>query len=324
MCAFVWTASCTQYEQLPELKKTDKHDVDVVIDRIKVRPDVAPAPRPKASRPRCAWARLQGHGRVLALEMDSGAEHLFSSRFACPHCQYALGELEPRLFSFNSPSGACPACDGLGQRDVFDPARVLAFPSLSLAAAPFRAGQAQRAPDGATAKAWPRTTTLTWSSPSRACPHAYNTSCCTARARRPLPSPTGSDGGGAGGRPVVKQHPFEGILPNLERRWRETDAPSVRETLARLRHTQACPVCQGARLRPEARHVLLGEGAQASSIHAVSQRTLADALHRFQQLRLQGAKAEIADKVVREIVLRLHFLNDVGLGYLSLAAVPKP
>ncbi|MBP7545971.1 MAG: excinuclease ABC subunit UvrA, partial [Acidovorax sp.] len=122
-----------EYEQLPELKKNDKHDVDVVIDRIKVRPDIAQRLAESIEAVLRVGA-AQGHGRVLVQEMDSGAEHLYSSRFACPHCQYALGELEPRLFSFNSPSGACPACDGLGQQDVFDPARVLAFPSLSLAA----------------------------------------------------------------------------------------------------------------------------------------------------------------------------------------------
>ena len=307
-----------EYEQLPELKKNDKHDVDVVIDRIKVRPDIAQRLAESIEAVLRVGA-AQGHGRVLVQEMDSGAEHLYSSRFACPHCQYALGELEPRLFSFNSPSGACPACDGLGQQDVFDPARVLAFPSLSLAAGAIPGWDRRNARQMAQLQSLAAHYDFDLEQPFESLPAHIQHIVLHGSGEEAIAFTYWSDGGGAGGQAVVKQHPFEGILPNLERRWRETDAPSVRETLARLRHTQACPVCQGARLRPEARHVLLGEGAQASSIHAVSQRTLADALQWFQQLRLQGAKAEIADKVVREIVLRLHFLNDVGLSYLSLA-----
>src|SRR5574343_550719 len=121
-----------EHENLPALKKTEKHDIDVVIDRVKVRPDLQQR-LAESFEAALRVGATEGHGRVLALEMDSGQEHLFSSRFACPVCSYALGELEPRLFSFNSPQGACPSCDGIGQQEVFDPARVVAFPSLSLA-----------------------------------------------------------------------------------------------------------------------------------------------------------------------------------------------
>ena len=121
-----------EHESLPQLKKTEKHDIDVVIDRVKVRADL----QQRLAESIEAALRVgghEGHGRVLALEMDTGQEHLFSSKFACPVCSYSLAELEPRLFSFNSPMGACPACDGIGQREVFDPVRVVAFPTLSLA-----------------------------------------------------------------------------------------------------------------------------------------------------------------------------------------------
>jgi len=300
---------------VPKLKKTEKHDIDVVIDRLKTRPDV----KQRLAESFEAALRL-AEGRAIALEMDTGREHLFSSKFACPICSYSLPELEPRLFSFNSPVGACPSCDGLGQVTVFDPERVVAFPSLSLAS-------------GAV-KGWDRRNSYTFSMLESVARHyGFDIDLpfeeLPEPARQVLLYGSGADeiefiyqseGGKGKTRMVKRSHPFEGIIPNFERRFRETDSMAVREDLARYQAAKPCPQCHGSRLRTEARHVFL-QGADDSKglpIFEVEHLTLADCHAYFEQLLLKGAKAEIADKVVREIRARLKFLNDVGLNYLSL------
>lgn len=307
----------TAYEaaDVPKLKKAEKHDIDVVIDRVKVQPGL----QQRLAESFEAAMRI-AEGRAMALEMDSGKEHLFSSKFACPICSYSLSELEPRLFSFNSPVGACPSCDGLGQVTAFDPERVVAFPSLSLAS-------------GAV-KGWDRRNGYTFSLLESVAKH-YKFDIDTPfeelpkKARTVLLWGSGDDevsfvyeAEGASGktRSVKRKHPFEGIIPNLQRRYKETDSAAVREDLARYQAAKPCPDCQGTRLRSEARHVFLqGEGdAQGEPIYRVEHFTLRECLAYFEALRLKGAKAEIADKVVREIRSRLKFLNDVGLNYLSL------
>ncbi|HEX7639866.1 MAG TPA: excinuclease ABC subunit UvrA, partial [Burkholderiaceae bacterium] len=305
--------------ELPKLKKTEKHDIDVVIDRLRTRADA----RQRLAESFEAALRI-AEGRALAFEMDDGREHLFSSKFACPVCSYSLPELEPRLFSFNSPVGACPSCDGLGQVTAFDPERVVAFPTLSLAA-------------GAV-KGWDRRNAYTFSMLESVAAH-YGFDLDTpfeslpARAREVLLNGSGAEEieftyaaeGGRGKRAAVRRsHPFEGILPNFERRFRETDSAAVREDLARYQAARACPACDGTRLRREARHVFLvstapGRAADARRpIYAIEHATLSDCLAYFEGLRLEGARADIADKVVREIRSRLTFLNNVGLNYLSL------
>jgi excinuclease ABC subunit A len=313
-----------EYENLPALKKTEKHDIDVVIDRLRVRPDADPKARTEF-RQRLAESfeaalRVggnEGAGRVIAMEMDTGAEHLFNARFACPVCGWSLSELEPRLFSFNSPVGACPSCDGLGVLEVFEEDRVVAFPSLSLAA-------------GAV-KGWDRRNAFYFTMIESLAAH-YRFEIDTAfedlpeAVRHAVLHGSGTEDikfgytleGGAAGRKLSRKHPFEGIIPNMQRRWRETDSPAVREELARYRGTQSCPSCCGARLRIEARHVRMGEGAGALPIQDVSRMTLRDSQAWCGTLSLVGSKAEIAQKIVREIGLRLQFLNDVGLSYLSL------
>ncbi|WP_198972087.1 excinuclease ABC subunit UvrA [Xylophilus sp. ASV27] len=314
-----------EHEHLPALKKTEKHDIDVVIDRVKVRAEAEPQARAEL-RQRLAESfeaalRVGGAesaGRVIALEMDGGAEHLFNARFACPVCGWSIAELEPRLFSFNSPAGACPSCDGLGVQEVFDPQRVVAFPSLSLAA-------------GAV-KGWDRRNGFYFSMLEGLAAH-YGFGLETAfedlapHLQQVLLHGSGTEeikfsytleSGPQSGKRLSKKHPFEGIIPNMQRRYRETDSNVVREELARYRSTQACPVCQGARLRVEARHVRVGEGAQGRAIQEVSRMTLRDSQAWFAALKMSGAKAEIGGKIVREIGLRLQFLNDVGLNYLSL------
>ncbi|WP_309827951.1 excinuclease ABC subunit UvrA [Acidovorax delafieldii] len=306
-----------EHENLPQLKKTEKHDIDVVIDRVKVRADL----QQRLAESIEAALRVGGHegnGRVLALEMDTGQEHLFSSKFACPVCSYSLAELEPRLFSFNSPMGACPACDGIGQREVFDPVRVVAFPSLSLASGAIKGWDRRNGYYFAMLESLAKHYAFDIEAPFESLPAPVQHAILYGSGEEEIAFSYILDSGAQKGKTVTKKHPFEGIIPNMARRYRETDSVVVREDLARFRSTQPCPECHGVRLRREARHVKVGEGEQARAIYEVSHATLSDAHAWFLALRLTGAKAEIADKVVREIATRLQFLNDVGLSYLSL------
>ncbi|SDV48194.1 excinuclease ABC subunit UvrA [Chitinasiproducens palmae] len=302
-------ARIVDVDDLPKLKKTEKHSIDVVIDRLKVRAD---------AKQRLAesfeTALKLADGRAVALEMDSGREHVFSSRFACPICSYSLQELEPRLFSFNNPMGACSHCDGLGHITFFDPKRVVAHPSLPLASGAIKGWDRRNQfyyqmllsiashydfdiEQPFEALAEPMQQLLLFGSGSDEIPFAYMNER---------------------GRTTVRAHAFEGIIPNLERRYRETDSAAVREELAKYQNNQVCPVCEGTRLRREARNVKIGDGDDARAIYEVSGVPLRDALGYFQHLELSGAKREIADKVVKEITARLTFLNNVGLDYLSL------
>ena len=315
----VWEAA-----DMPALNKHDKHDLDVVVDRLKVRAEAADGDERAAAalRQRLAesfeTALRLGQGRAIALEMDSGTEHLFSARFACPLCQYALSELEPRLFSFNSPLGACPTCDGLGHAEVFDPAHIVAFPSLSLASGAIKGWDRRNGYYFALIESLAAHYHFDPETPWEQLPAAVQHVLLYGSGNEAIAFDYAMESGASAGKRIVKRHPFEGIVRNVERRWRDTDSPAVREELGRYRSTQPCPACGGARLRPEARHVFLGEGEQRRSLHQIAAMTLADAQRHFSALRLRGARAEIADKVVREIAARLKFLNDVGLGYLSL------
>ena len=306
------------FDELPALKKTEKHDIDVVIDRLKVRGPhdaEAAALRQRLAESFEAALRL-AQGRAIALDIDSNTEHPFNAKFACPQCHYAIGELEPRLFSFNSPQGACPSCDGLGEQEFFDPARVVAFPTLSLASGAIKGWDRRNAYYFAMLESLAKHYGFDIDEPFEALPQAVRQVVLYGSGEEAIKFSYAMDTGA--GKKVSKKHPFEGILPNLQRRYRETDSAVVREDLARLRGTQPCPTCAGTRLRTEARHVKVGEGAQARAIFEVSHLTLHECFAYFDQLSLSGAKAEIADKVVREIRLRLKFLNDVGLNYLSL------
>ncbi|VFR73118.1 excinuclease ABC subunit UvrA [Orrella dioscoreae] len=323
-----------ELDSLPPLKKNEKHDIDVVVDRLRVRPE---------SQQRLAesfeTALGLAEGRIIALDMDSGREQMFSSRYACPVCSHGLPELEPRLFSFNNPVGACPSCDGIGQLGFFDPKRVVAFPELSLASGAIRG--------------WDRRNAFT---------HSLLTSLAThydfdiESPFESLPEDTRHIvlyGSGQEeisffylnekGKSSVKRHAFEGVIPNLERRWRETDSPAVREELGKYRAIRTCPDCGGSRLRPEARHVRIGDDEPGSylpratlaspgsriekeargresglAIYEVEAMPLSDCLAWFRKLALTGARQEIAERIVREIEARLAFLNNVGLNYLSL------
>jgi len=314
-------------DSMPELNKNEKHDIDVVIDRLRIKPE---------SKQRLAesfeTALTLAQGRVVALDMDTDQEHLFSSRYACPVCSHSLPELEPRLFSFNNPVGACASCDGLGHVGFFDPKRVVAFPELSLGSGAIRG--------------WDKRNAFTFSMLSSLATH-YEFDIETTWETLPeqlrqivlygsgeveLPFFYLNEKG----RSSVKRHAFEGVIPNLERRWKETDSSAVREELGKYRAVQTCPACQGSRLRAEARHVRIGaeriappkalEGTpealqwqeQGLAIYEVEAQPLSQCLKWFQDLRLTGARQEIAQRIVREIEARLSFLNNVGLNYLSL------
>ena len=204
-------------------------------------------------------------GRALAVEMDEPAapSTSISSKFACPLCDYSLPELEPRLFSFNSPVGACPTCDGLGVTTVFDAERVVAFPSLSLASGAIKGwDRRNRLHLLAARERRRRTTASTSTRRSRSCRRRRARCCCAARARTRSSSSTRPKARAASSAVVKRRHPFEGILPNLERRFRETDSAAVREELVRLQSAKPCPDCHGTRLRAEARNVFLVDVAE--------------------------------------------------------------
>ncbi len=306
-------------EALPALKKTARHDIDVVVDRLRVQPGT----QQRLAESFEAALRI-ADGRAIALEIDTPREHLFSSKFGCPVCSYSLPELEPRLFSFNSPVGACPACDGLGQVTAIDPERVVAFPSLSLAAGAVKGWDRRNAYTFSMLEAVARHYGFDLETPFEDLPEAVRRVLLHGSGSEEIEFEYRAEGAKGRARSVKRSHPFEGIVPGLERRWRETDSAAVREELARLQAQRPCPACHGARLRREARHVFLqqtgreGAPAKGRAIYEVEHATLADGLTYFETLQLEGNKAEIADKIVREIRSRLRFLNDVGLTYLSL------
>jgi excinuclease ABC subunit A len=309
-------------DDLPELKKTEKHDIDVVIDRLKVRHEAPEASEPNPLRQRLAEsfeaALRLADGRALVLDMDSGHEQGFSARFACPVCSHSVGELEPRLFSFNSPMGACPTCDGLGHTEVFDPQRVVAFPTLSLASGAIKGWDRRNAYYFSMIESLGKHLGFDPDAPWESLNESVQQVVLFGSGDEEIKFSYTMESGSSAGKRVSKKHPFEGIIRNFERRLRETDSVAVREELGRYRATHTCPDCQGTRLKRDARHVFVGEGEQRRPIYAISHITLGEALAYFQTLQLSGAKGDIAARVINEIRQRLRFLNDVGLNYLSL------
>jgi len=303
-----------EIDGMPPLKKTEKHDIDVVIDRLRIKPE---------SKQRLAesfeTALLLADGRALALDMDSEREQVFSSRYACPVCSHSLPELEPRLFSFNNPMGACPSCDGIGQVGFFDPKRVVAFPELSLAAGAIRGWDRRNAFTHSLLTSLAAHCEFDIEAPFEDLPEALRDKVLYGSGEEEISFLYLNEKG----RSTVKRHAFEGVIPNLERRWRETDSATVREELGKYRNIKTCPDCAGSRLRPEARNVLIGHDPRGGerhgqAIYEVEAMPLSSCLAWFRDLNLTGAKQEIAQRIVREIEARLSFLNNVGLNYLSL------
>ena len=298
-----------EIDAVPKLAKNSKHTVEVVVDRLKVRADMK-----QRLAESYETALRHGDGRAIAVEMDSGNEHLFSAKFACPICNYSLSELEPRLFSFNNPLGACPRCDGLGAITFFDSKRVVAFPQLSLASGAIKGWDRRNQFYFQMLQSLAKHVGFDVDRPFAKLPERVQNVILYGSGDEKIPFTYLSERG----RPFVKEHTFEGIIPNLERRYRETDSVMVREELAKYLNNKPCPECGGTRLRREARHVKVGEGADARAIFEVSAWPLKQTSEFFARLKLDGHKAAIADRIIKEIVSRLAFLNNVGLDYLAL------
>ncbi len=302
-------AEIVEADRLPQLKKNDKHSIEVVVDRIRVKEDI----QQRLAESFETALRL-ADGKAMVVNMDTGEEIIFSSKFACPICSYSLQELEPRLFSFNNPMGACPSCDGLGHISFFDPKRVVAHPDLSLAAGAIKGWDRRNQFYFKLLQTLAKFGGFDLEKPFEKLPKKAQDLILYGSGDATIPFEYLNEKG----RSVVREHAFEGILANFERRYRETDSSAVREELARYQNIRACPECGGTRLRKEARFVKVGDGHQARAIYEISALPLREAQDYFNTIQLKGAKREIADKIIKEIASRLRFLNDVGLDYLSL------
>ena len=294
-------------DAVPALTLRQKHTIEAVIDRFRPRPELKQ--RLAESFETCL--RLGDGLAIIADHDDPGAPpQLFSSRFSCPICDYSLPELEPRLFSFNSPVGACPRCDGLGVTEFFDPARVVLHPELSLAGGAVRGWDRRNAHFFQMILALAKHYTFDPETPWRELPNPVRAAVLSGSGEEEIAFRYLSERGAA----VTRKHRFEGIVPNLERRYRETESAAVREELARYISERVCPDCGGARLNRSARHVTVA----ARTLPALAALQIHDALQFFATLTLPGWRGEIAARIVKEIRERLTFLVDVGLDYLTL------
>ncbi len=296
-----------ELDAVPALALRSKHTIEAVVDRFRPRADI----KQRLAESFETALRL-GEGLAIVADMDdaSAAPTLHSSRFSCPRCDYALPELEPRLFSFNSPVGACPACDGLGVTEFFDPARIVVNPALSLAAGAVRGWDRRNAHYFQLISSLARHYRFDVDTPWRDLPESVRHHVLSGSGDESVTFRYASGSGGT----FTRKHRFEGIVPNLERRYRETESPAVREELARYISVRPCPECGGQRLNRSARNVFVGE----STLPQLSALPISRGMDFFERLALQGQRATIAAKIVKEIRERMRFLVDVGLGYLTL------
>lgn len=292
----------------PKLELQKKHTIEVVVDRFKVRSDLAT----RLAESFETALELSG-GTAIVADMDNpkAEELMFSANFACPHCGYSVPELEPRLFSFNNPAGACPTCDGLGVQQYFDASRVVQNDEISLASGAI--------------KGWDRRNFYYYQMLKSLAEHYHFDIEVPYRELSEKVKDILMNGSGDEevkftylndrGDKVVRKHPFEGILNNMARRYKETESMAVREELAKNISTRPCQDCCGSRLRPEARHVYIGQ----TNLPEVSEMSIGEALAFFEKMSLAGQRAQIAEKILKEIKERLSFLVNVGLNYLSLS-----
>ena len=296
-----------EIDAVPPLALRQKHTIEAVIDRFRPREDLK---QRLAESFETALKLGDGMAQVMSLDQPETAPLLFSSKYSCPVCDYSLPELEPRLFSFNSPVGACPTCDGLGVAQFFDPARVVVHPELSLAAGAVRGWDRRNAYYfqliASLAKHYQFDTDAPWQS----LPEKVRQAVLYGSGEEVITFTYLTESGGR----TQRKHRFEGIVPNLERRYRETESPAVREELAKYISDRPCPECQGARLNKSARNVFVADRALPSLVVL----PVDEALAFFRGLDLPGWRGEIATKIVKEIAERLGFLVDVGLDYLTL------
>ncbi|GMR08105.1 MAG: excinuclease ABC subunit UvrA [Gammaproteobacteria bacterium] len=293
-------------DEPPELALHRKHTIEVVVDRLKVRDDIQ-----QRLAESFETALLLTDGLANIGYIDTGqADIVFSARFACPTCGYSIPELEPRLFSFNNPAGACPGCDGLGVKQFFDPARVIVSEDVSL-------------PGGAI-RGWDKRNAYYFQMLTSLAAHykfdlELSFSELSERIRNVILYGSGSDDiefnfSGEHGKRRQRIQPFEGVIPNMERRYTETESMAVREELSKYLNQQTCPDCHGTRLNEAARHVFIGP----YGLPEITAMSIEDALHFAENLKLPGKRGEIASRIIREIQQRLAFLVNVGLEYLSL------
>ncbi|MCQ4322101.1 excinuclease ABC subunit UvrA [Stutzerimonas stutzeri] len=295
-----------ELDELPRLDKQKKHSIDVVVDRFKVRNDLQ---QRLAESFETALKLADGIALVASMEEDDSEEMIFSARFACPICGHSISELEPKLFSFNNPAGACPTCDGLGVKQFFD-AKRLVNGELTLAEGAIRGWDRRNVYYFQMLGSLASHYGFSLDEPFDSLPPDQQKFVLRGSGKENVDFRYLNDRGDI----VKRSHPFEGIIPNLERRYRETESNSVREELAKYLSTQPCPECRGTRLRREARHVWVGD----KTLPAVTGLPIGDATEYFGELTLPGRRGEIADKILKEICQRLQFLVNVGLDYLTL------
>ncbi|MDT8427630.1 MAG: excinuclease ABC subunit UvrA [Pseudomonadales bacterium] len=291
----------------PTLDKNKKHTIEAVIDRLKVRDDIQ---QRLAESLETALQLADGIARVAGMDDDS-QDLLFSSRFACPLCGHSITELEPRLFSFNNPAGACSHCDGLGVKQFFDETRIISNAELSLAEGAIRGWDRRNFYYFQMLNSLAEHYGFALDVPFNKLSTRHQDVILRGSGKEVINFRFLNDRGDA----TVRRHAFEGILPNMERRYRETESSMVREDLARFLSSQPCPDCGGSRLQADARNVLI----EGMALPAIADMTIAQATVYFSELKLTGARAEIADKILKELQQRLQFLIDVGLNYLTLS-----
>ncbi|GFD79648.1 UvrABC system protein A [Tenacibaculum sp. KUL118] len=292
----------------PPLDLHKKHTIEVVVDRFKVRDDMALR---LAESFETALSLAGGNAVVADMDDKDAEEIVFSANFACPHCGYSISELEPRLFSFNNPAGACPTCDGLGTRQFFDPARVVGNTELSLSGGAIRGWDKRSYYYFQMLQAVAEHYKFSLTVPFEALDKEHQDIVLYGSKGKSLSFKYINERGDV----MERKHPFEGIIPNMERRYRETESNSVREELAKYLSQQHCSSCNGTRLRVEARNVFI----QDTNLPAIADMSIADAFGFFETLKLEGQRAQIAEKILKEIMDRLRFLVNVGLNYLSMS-----
>ncbi len=297
-------------DEAPDLKKNFKHTIEAVVDRVVVQPG-----QEQRLAESFETAATLGEGLIRVAVLDeqnnSTQEIVFSTRYACPHCGYSLSELEPRLFSFNNPAGACPDCDGLGVRQFFDPARVVSDPTLSLPAGAIRGWDRRNAFYFHMLESLAKHYKFNLDAPFEELPKKARDVILHGSGDELITFTYFSEQGPR----ARRKHAFEGVIPNIERRYRESESMSVREELSKFLSHQPCETCGGSRLKREARHVFVEDKA----LHEITRLPVATALDFFQNLHLSGSRGEIAAKIVKEVANRLGFLVSVGLDYLTLA-----
>lgn len=291
----------------PPLELQKKHTIEVVVDRFKVREGLE---QRLAESFETALELSGGTALVAPMEGD-GDTLVFSANFACPHCGYSMQELEPRLFSFNNPAGACTTCDGLGVEQFFDPKKVIVNDEISLTGGAIRGWDKRNFYYYQMLQSLAKHYGFKLSEPFKDLPEDIRNIILFGSGKEEIKFTYMNDRGDK----VVREHAFEGIIPNMQRRYRETESQAVREELSKYVATQPCKSCHGTRLRTEARHVFINN----VTLPEVVEQSIGDAMTFFQQLDLEGQRAQIAEKILKEINDRLRFLVNVGLNYLSLS-----